>query len=142
MVDGRGTAIGSVIELGSGGNGEVRILRRENRLLVLLRASEDGSFHDIGGDRSLYFESTDCSGQAYLRNNPGGSLYRSAAPEPGVAGPHTTFNYAGDPFETRALMSRRNSPTECETFAVEQLESVGPVQVLHLSGYVPPFSIK
>jgi hypothetical protein len=87
VIDANGQTVGEVSGFTSNG---VEVVATVTGHLLLMIVSEDGILPGLPYSAPLLFQSNDCSGQVYLRREPGIQDYLVEIPDVGIGPPGTT----------------------------------------------------
>jgi hypothetical protein len=146
MVDAKGKTVGRFYP------GGLNVVRQINGVWVWLSISDlTTGFQPDGSALYYYYQSTDCTGQAYLSIANGGNSHMTAPAYgqvltiPPATAPSIYF--AGTPASVVTIQSERNQnapPTACNPYSGGVPLGAGPVHNVPVSslGLTLPFSIK
>jgi hypothetical protein len=140
LVDTNGKTVGSI------GIPTFWVLRQIAGVWVELAVSDPTSGFDSSPTLTWFYQSSDCTGQAYMYVNPNTSSSPALASVftiPPATAP--SIYYAGTPVLGLITKSQRGAAyTECNVGSGNPYVYMGPVQSYPLSslGLTPPFSIK
>jgi hypothetical protein len=116
------------------------VYRREGTTFMALSVQRD-SIQAGGGDASLWYETTDCTGTPYLKHQGGDLVVQARAPL-GSTNPPSTLVYPAEPIQVRTLRSMSENPPDCLPLSVPMPDLVGTVGTLDVSVFIPPFRVK
>jgi hypothetical protein len=152
MVDARGMIVGRVVSESDYGAATL-VVRQISGIWVVLRVGDFTTGIGNGGDDTLtyWYQSADCTDQAYLPLNPAGlgyvtgPVFGTVATVPPAAMP--TIYFAGTPVSVVEAKSARPAGQSCVTLNPDNSPvpiAVGPPQSVPVGslGLTLPFSIK